>query len=119
MAVTMGVALLIPESGTDGASRPTTSWSTRSGRAGRSRWASLPYSLPHAIAAAASVTLIGALYFLMRFTDLGLMMRAVSQSPEGAALSGINLHRVSLWGDHHRHRNTWASLGLCSRQCFT
>lgn len=52
---------------------------------------------PHAVAASAAVVLILALWGLLRFTDLGVMMRAVSQSQDGAALSGINFHRVSLW----------------------
>jgi len=67
-------------------------------------WANAAYQLgyvtiqlPHAMAALASIALIGGLYGLLRFTDLGIMMRAVSQSAEGAALSGINLHRISMW----------------------
>lgn len=57
----------------------------------------LSIQLPHALAALAAMVLIAALWGLLRFTDLGVMMRAVSQSPEGAALSGINFHRISLW----------------------
>lgn len=96
MAVTMGVALLIQNLALMGFKADNlvvnTEWASRAIAMGF-----VTLQLPHAIAAAASVTLIAVLYVVMRFTDLGLMMRAVSQSPEGAALSGINLHRVSLW----------------------
>jgi len=96
IAVTMGVALLIQNLALMGFKADNlvvnTEWANRAISVGF-----VFLQLPHMVAAAASVILIAALYGLLRFTDLGLMMRAVSQSPEGAALSGINLHRVSLW----------------------
>lgn len=48
-------------------------------------------------AAIGSALLISALHLVLHRSDLGLMMRAVAQSTEGAALSGINFRRVSLW----------------------
>jgi branched-chain amino acid transport system permease protein len=38
---------------------------------------------------AISVTLMGLLYYLLRFTNLGRMMRAAAANPSGAELSGI------------------------------
>ncbi|MGB6103318.1 MAG: branched-chain amino acid ABC transporter permease [Pusillimonas sp.] len=53
--------------------------------------------MPQMIAGVASLLLLGILYFLLRRTDFGLMMRAVSQSHEGASLSGIDIGRVYRW----------------------
>lgn len=95
MAVTMGVALLLQNLAlmTFKADNLVvdTSWSSKAILIGN-----ISIQLPHLVSAAASAILIVSLYLLLRFTDLGLKMRAVSQSPEGAALSGIDLHRVAL-----------------------
>jgi branched-chain amino acid transport system permease protein len=48
-------------------------------------------------AAGGSAALITLLHLMLHKTDLGVMMRAVAQSTEGAALSGINFRKVSLW----------------------
>lgn len=53
--------------------------------------------LPQAIAALAAVLLLGGLYIVLRKTDFGLIMRAVSQSRDGAALSGIDIGRTYRW----------------------
>ncbi|NYT79729.1 branched-chain amino acid ABC transporter permease [Alcaligenaceae bacterium] len=53
--------------------------------------------MPQMIAGAASLLLLGVLYLLLRRTDFGLMMRAVSQSHDGASLSGIDIGRVYRW----------------------
>lgn len=53
--------------------------------------------LPHAIAAIASAVLLTGLYMVLRRTDFGLIMRAVSQSREGAVLSGIDIDRTYRW----------------------
>jgi branched-subunit amino acid ABC-type transport system permease component len=53
--------------------------------------------LPHAIAAAASLILLAVFYVILRKTDFGLVMRAVSQSRDGAALSGIDIGRTYRW----------------------
>ncbi|MBN8939318.1 MAG: branched-chain amino acid ABC transporter permease [Rhizobiales bacterium] len=49
------------------------------------------------IACGASLTLLGLLYLFMKKTDFGLVMRAVSQSRDGAALSGIDIAAVYKW----------------------
>jgi branched-chain amino acid transport system substrate-binding protein len=49
------------------------------------------------VAAGASVLLLGLLAMVLQRTDFGLVMRAVSQSREGAALSGIHIDRVYRW----------------------
>jgi branched-chain amino acid transport system permease protein len=53
--------------------------------------------IPQLIAAVASVVLLGLLYLMLRRTDFGLVIRAVSQSREGAALSGIDISLVYKW----------------------
>ncbi|MGO4171012.1 branched-chain amino acid ABC transporter permease [Bosea sp. TAF32] len=53
--------------------------------------------MPQAIAALASVTLLGLFYVVLRKTDLGLIMRVVSQSRDGAALSGIDIGGTYRW----------------------
>src|SRR5690606_34147443 len=58
---------------------------------------SVMLQVPQLIAGGASLLLLGLLYFLLRRTDFGLMMRAVSQSHEGAQLSGIDIGRVYRW----------------------
>jgi len=50
--------------------------------------------MPHLLAATASVVVIVILYLVLRKTRFGVMMRAVSESRDGAALSGINLDAV-------------------------
>lgn len=50
--------------------------------------------LPQLTAAVASLLLLAVLYLLIHKTDLGLSMRAASQSREGAALSGIRIEKV-------------------------
>lgn len=52
--------------------------------------------LPQLIAAAASLLLLAALYLLIHKTNLGLSMRAASQTRDGAALSGIRIETVYL-----------------------
>lgn len=49
------------------------------------------------IACGASLLLLGLLYLFMKRTDFGLVMRAVSQSRDGAALSGIDIASVYKW----------------------
>ena len=51
----------------------------------------------HLIAGGASLLLLGVLYLVLRRTDFGLVMRAVSQSRDGAALSGIDISSVYKW----------------------
>lgn len=53
--------------------------------------------MPQAIAALASVILLGLFYLVLRKTDLGLIMRVVSQSRDGAALSGIDISGTYRW----------------------
>jgi branched-chain amino acid transport system permease protein len=53
--------------------------------------------LPHAIAATASLFLLGLFYIVLQKTDFGLVMRAVSQSRDGAVLSGIDIGRTYRW----------------------
>ena len=53
--------------------------------------------VPHLIAGIASLGLLGTLYLVMRRSDFGLVMRAVSQSRDGAALSGIDIPSVYRW----------------------
>jgi branched-chain amino acid transport system permease protein len=53
--------------------------------------------LPHAIAALASLLLLASFYIVLRKTDFGLVMRAVSQSRDGAVLSGIDIGRTYRW----------------------
>jgi branched-chain amino acid transport system permease protein len=53
--------------------------------------------VPHLIAGGAAVLLLGVLYLVLRRTDFGLVMRSVSQSPQGAALSGIDFAGVYRW----------------------
>lgn len=53
--------------------------------------------MPQAIAALASVILLGLFYVVLRKTDLGLIMRVVSQSRDGAALSGIDIGGTYRW----------------------
>ncbi|MEO8297789.1 MAG: branched-chain amino acid ABC transporter permease [Burkholderiales bacterium] len=96
MAVTLGVGMLLQNLAlmvfkADNLVADT-SWANQALQVGY-----VSIQLTHASAAVASIVLIGALYALLRFTDLGIMMRAVSQSAEGAALSGINSHRIAMW----------------------
>jgi branched-chain amino acid transport system permease protein len=49
------------------------------------------------IAGGFSLALLGVLYLVLKHTDFGLVMRAVSQSRDGAALSGIDIGRVYRW----------------------
>ena len=49
------------------------------------------------IAGGSSLALLGVLYLVLKRTDFGLVMRAVSQSRDGAALSGIDITRVYRW----------------------
>lgn len=49
------------------------------------------------IACGISATLLGALYLVLQRTDFGLIMRAVAQSRDGAALSGIDVTGVYKW----------------------
>ena len=51
----------------------------------------------HLVTMAVSLALIGGIAVLLKATDLGLMMRAVAQSPQGASLSGIELGRIYRW----------------------
>ncbi|CAM5223116.1 hypothetical protein ARD30_14905 [Bosea thiooxidans] len=53
--------------------------------------------MPQAIAALASIILLGLFYLVLRKTDLGLIMRVVSQSRDGAALSGIDISGTYRW----------------------
>ncbi len=53
--------------------------------------------LPHAIAATASLLLLAVFYVVLQKTDFGLVMRAVSQSRDGAVLSGIDIGRTYRW----------------------
>lgn len=53
--------------------------------------------LPHAIAATASLLLLAVFYIVLQKTDFGLVMRAVSQSRDGAVLSGIDIGRTYRW----------------------
>lgn len=53
--------------------------------------------MPQAIAALASIILLGLFYLTLRKTDLGLIMRVVSQSRDGAALSGIDISGTYRW----------------------
>ena len=53
--------------------------------------------VPQLIACVASLSLLGLLYLVLRRSDLGLVMRAVSQSRDGAALSGIDISAVYKW----------------------
>jgi branched-chain amino acid transport system permease protein len=49
------------------------------------------------IACGISIVLLGALYAVLQRTDFGLIMRAVAQSRDGAALSGIDVTGVYKW----------------------
>ena len=49
------------------------------------------------IACGISMVLLGALYLVLQRTDFGLIMRAVAQSRDGAALSGIDVTGVYKW----------------------
>ncbi|GFE89627.1 branched-chain amino acid ABC transporter permease [Steroidobacter agaridevorans] len=49
------------------------------------------------IACGISIVLLGALYVVLQRTDFGLIMRAVAQSRDGAALSGIDVTGVYKW----------------------
>ncbi|MFC4310315.1 branched-chain amino acid ABC transporter permease [Steroidobacter flavus] len=49
------------------------------------------------IACGISMALLGALYLVLQRTDFGLIMRAVAQSRDGAALSGIDVTGVYKW----------------------
>ncbi|MCU4178863.1 branched-chain amino acid ABC transporter permease [Bosea sp. BH3] len=51
----------------------------------------------HLIACGASLLLLGLIYLILRRTDFGLVMRAVAQSRDGAALSGIDIASVYKW----------------------
>lgn len=53
--------------------------------------------MPQAIAALASMVLLALFYLILRKTDLGLIMRVVSQSRDGAALSGIDIAGTYRW----------------------
>jgi branched-chain amino acid transport system permease protein len=53
--------------------------------------------MPQAIAAVASVILLGLFYVILRKTDLGLIMRVVSQSRDGAVLCGIDMRNTYRW----------------------
>ena len=50
--------------------------------------------LPQLVLGVASLLVVGALYLLIRKTEFGLKLRAVSGSVEGAILSGINVGRA-------------------------
>lgn len=49
------------------------------------------------IACGVSAVLLGALYLVLQRSDFGLIMRAVAQSRDGAALSGIDVTGVYKW----------------------
>lgn len=49
------------------------------------------------IACGVSMVLLGTLYLVLQRTDFGLIMRAVAQSRDGAALSGIDVTGVYKW----------------------
>lgn len=49
------------------------------------------------IACGISIVLLSALYLVLQRTDFGLIMRAVAQSRDGAALSGIDVTGVYKW----------------------
>jgi len=49
------------------------------------------------LAAGFSIALLGVLAAILQRTDFGLVMRAVAQSREGAALSGIDIGAVYRW----------------------
>jgi branched-chain amino acid transport system permease protein len=51
----------------------------------------------HLIAAGFSLLLLGLLALVLKRTDFGLVMRAVAQSRDGAALSGIDIGAVYRW----------------------
>jgi branched-chain amino acid transport system permease protein len=53
--------------------------------------------MPQAIAAVASVILLGLFYVILRKTDLGLIMRVVSQSRDGAVLCGVDMRSTYRW----------------------
>lgn len=53
--------------------------------------------VPQLIAASAACLLLVLLYTVLRRTDFGLVMRSVSQSTQGAALSGIDFSKVYKW----------------------
>ncbi|MFC3051919.1 ABC transporter substrate-binding protein [Kordiimonas pumila] len=53
--------------------------------------------MPQLIAGAAAFGLLALLYLILKRTDFGLMMRSVSQSSDGAALSGIDISSVYKW----------------------
>lgn len=52
--------------------------------------------LPQLILGVTSVAIVGALYLLIRRTEFGLKLRAVSSSMEGAVLSGIDVGKAYL-----------------------
>jgi branched-chain amino acid transport system permease protein len=50
--------------------------------------------IPRVLAFLGSLLLVGILYAILRYTTLGIAVRAVSQNPEGAAMVGINVRSV-------------------------
>ena len=95
VAVTLGVALLVQNL--------ALMLFKADNRVVNTEWASRAFALgplslqwPQAVAALAAGLLIAALAALLRFSPLGLAMRAVAQSADGAALSGIDPQRVAL-----------------------
>lgn len=53
--------------------------------------------VPQLLAGCASLVLLVVLYLVIHRTDFGLTMRAVSQSRDGASLSGISIGKVYRW----------------------
>lgn len=52
--------------------------------------------IPLALAFGLAILITGALYLFLTRTDLGRAVRATSQSPEAAALMGVNVDRISM-----------------------
>ena len=52
--------------------------------------------IPLAIAFGLALLITGSLYLLLTRTDVGRAIRATSQSPEAAALMGVNVDRISM-----------------------
>jgi branched-chain amino acid transport system permease protein len=52
--------------------------------------------IPLALAFGLAIFITGALYLFLTRTDLGRAVRATSQSPEAAALMGVNVDRISM-----------------------
>ncbi|MBW1714154.1 MAG: branched-chain amino acid ABC transporter permease [Deltaproteobacteria bacterium] len=53
-------------------------------------------SVPRLIAFGAAVSLTGLLYWMLKWTDLGLAIRATAQEERGARLMGINIGRIQI-----------------------